>query len=422
MQSAGGRSGPRWPAQRRVNGDEVVVLAGPYTETTQIFASDNITVHGQAGQPRPVINSNVSTAFGTNVGATFRHLQIEHTGAFGAFQVFPGNAEDMVIHSVSGYACSVSGDSVTIKNSVCWTQGSAAAGLLAGGGISDVITLRNVSVFATGSPNTDAMRFSSSGGSTTVATVSNVIAQATADPPESPLIADIEVLSDGASSATTVTVDHSNYEDVNQFSTNGGVASITPNTASGNQGAVPLVADPATGDFHQVLGSPTIDAGIVNPANGTTDLDGEPRQIGASTDIGVDEFPDADSDGIPDSSDACPNQAGPASNSGCPIPEPEEPPSSDTTPPDTTITAGPEGRTKKKSATVTFSGSDARVVASFQCRLDADQFESCSSPKTYSGLKKSFHTVEVRAVNAAGNVDPTPATRSWKVKKKRKRP
>ena len=102
-------------------------------------------------------------------------------------------------------------------------------------------------------------------------------------------------------------------------------------------------------------------------------------------------------------------------------PRPPEPQAGDASAPDTTITDGPPPKTKKKSATIAFSGTDARAVASFQCKLDDDQFEACMSPKTYSRLKKGKHTVEVRAVDAAGNVDPTPASRSWKIKKKRKK-
>jgi hypothetical protein len=109
-----------------------------------------------------------------------------------------------------------------------------------------------------------------------------------------------------------------------------------------------------------------------------------------------------------------------------PTPPPADPPvdpgpAADTSPPDTTITDGPSGKVKSKTATFAFSGTDARAVAGFQCKLDGGSFEPCSSPKTYSGLKKGSHTVEVRAVDGAGNVDPTPATRSWKIKKKKKK-
>lgn len=43
-------------------------------------------------------------------------------------------------------------------------------------------------------------------------------------------------------------------------------------------------------DYHELSGSPTIDAGITDPASGTADLDGNARVQGASTDIGAYEF------------------------------------------------------------------------------------------------------------------------------------
>jgi hypothetical protein len=47
------------------------------------------------------------------------------------------------------------------------------------------------------------------------------------------------------------------------------------------------------------------------------------------------DLPDSDGDGVPDSEDQCPNEAGPASNNGCPLPPP------DTVAPVTTATAIP---------------------------------------------------------------------------------
>jgi hypothetical protein len=35
-------------------------------------------------------------------------------------------------------------------------------------------------------------------------------------------------------------------------------------------------------------------------------------------------------------------------------------------------------------------------------------------------VKKGKHTFQVRATDAAGNIDPTPASDAWKVKKKGK--
>ena len=52
---------------------------------------------------------------------------------------------------------------------------------------------------------------------------------------------------------------------------------------------------------------------------------------------------------------------------------------------------------------------------SFECKLDAGSFGPCGSPKTYAGLTEGSHTFSVRAVDAAGNADPTPAAHTWTV-------
>lgn len=85
----------------------------------------------------------------------------------------------------------------------------------------------------------------------------------------------------------------------------------------------------------------------------------------------------------------------------------------DTTPPDTEITSGPSGATKATTAAFRFSASEAG--SSLQCRLDGGAFESCASPKEYADLSDGEHTFRVRAVDGAGNIDPTPASRNWTV-------
>lgn len=89
----------------------------------------------------------------------------------------------------------------------------------------------------------------------------------------------------------------------------------------------------------------------------------------------------------------------------------------DMTPPDTTITGGPEeGSTITTSdATFTFVGVPADDTASFECKLDGGSFAVCGSPKALSGLADGAHTFAVRAKDAAGNVDASPATRTFTV-------
>ena len=74
--------------------------------------------------------------------------------------------------------------------------------------------------------------------------------------------------------------------------------------------------------------------------------------------------------------------------------------------PNTTITSGPKASTGSKSATFSFSSSESR--STFECRLDGGAWQACSSPRTYSGLKKGAHVFRVRAIDAAGNTDATP--------------
>src|SRR4029078_7325329 len=40
-------------------------------------------------------------------------------------------------------------------------------------------------------------------------------------------------------------------------------------------------------------------------------------------------------------------------------------------------------------------------------------FSSCSTPKSYSGLSEGSHTFKVRATDAAGNTDASPAQYTW---------
>jgi hypothetical protein len=95
-----------------------------------------------------------------------------------------------------------------------------------------------------------------------------------------------------------------------------------------------------------------------------------------------------------------------------PVPIPTPPPA-DTTAPETTITSGPAATTTSTSASVGFSASESGV--SFSCKLDSASWAACTSPKANSGLALGQHTFSVRAADAAGNVDPTPAIRTWKV-------
>jgi len=84
----------------------------------------------------------------------------------------------------------------------------------------------------------------------------------------------------------------------------------------------------------------------------------------------------------------------------------------DTTAPETTITDGPSGTVSITTASFSFAASEP---ATFECSLDGGAYGACSSPQVYSGLAATTHTFSVRARDAAGNVDSTPATRTWTI-------
>jgi hypothetical protein len=105
------------------------------------------------------------------------------------------------------------------------------------------------------------------------------------------------------------------------------------------------------------------------------------------------------------------------SNGGGGSSDPAPAPTSDTTPPETSIQSGPADGSVTTSNAVSFSfdGSDDVGVAGYECKLDNAAWSTCSSPKSYGGLAAAEHSFSVRARDSAGNVDPTPATRTWKV-------
>lgn len=90
------------------------------------------------------------------------------------------------------------------------------------------------------------------------------------------------------------------------------------------------------------------------------------------------------------------------------------PPAPDTLAPRTAIfkrsLAGP-----KRTATFDFRSNE--LGGGFQCRLDKRAFATCRSPKTYRHLSAGRHTFAVKALDAAGNRDATPAIARFRIPK-----
>jgi Bacterial Ig domain/Calcineurin-like phosphoesterase len=84
--------------------------------------------------------------------------------------------------------------------------------------------------------------------------------------------------------------------------------------------------------------------------------------------------------------------------------------------PDTTMIKGPPGLTRVVTSSFWFRSEPG---STFRCSLDAGPWTPCASPVTYDNLGSGVHVFRVRAKDAAGRRDPTPANHRWRVDARR---
>jgi hypothetical protein len=173
---------------------------------------------------------------------------------------------------------------VTLRNSIC-SGGNRGVGTTCNG-CNETVSLRNVT--AIGGAYGIAIESSPGSPSTFTVNATNTIARQA-----STVGADVRAAPGSTNSSVAINLDHSNFatRDEVPCGTPPCPATVTDPATGSNQTMLPLFVNAMAGDFHEAVGSPTIDAGINDPANGTSDIDGESRQIGALTDIGADERP-----------------------------------------------------------------------------------------------------------------------------------
>ncbi len=81
--------------------------------------------------------------------------------------------------------------------------------------------------------------------------------------------------------------------------------------------------------------------------------------------------------------------------------------------PNTKIKKRPKNRSHDDSPTFKFKSTESG--SKFKCKLDRKKFHKCRSPKTYHHVKPGKHVFKVKAIDADGNVDKTPAKDRFKV-------
>jgi Ca2+-binding RTX toxin-like protein len=267
------------------DGDVVIVLPGDYDlGAISRMIDEKITVQGQDGQPLPHIHGSSGTAvLDLEDTVTLRRLWIEQTNPAGGPTVRSGavlasTLDQSRIESAGSGACRFEGLDTTITDSVCAASGNGGIGVTSYSVNSQVtMNLRNVTAIGGTGPGSYGIEdLASDSGDTNVVQGRNVIARGGS--------ADVAADTGGAPNATaTVNLTNSNYD--TEYEHLGGTVT-DPGTGS-NQIAPPLLA---TDGFHELAGSPTIDAGDGTPPLGSVDIDGEQRIAGASVDIGADEF------------------------------------------------------------------------------------------------------------------------------------
>ncbi len=268
------------------NGDEIVLTPGTYTVASQLSNSHQISIHGEDGQPRPVIQGSTSTL---NVlyltgGASLRDLEIDQAGTTpaGVLELAGTGTLDHVILKATGAHTFAAllvdpASSYTVRNSVALI--SSGPGVSAAAIWTDS-PLNLVDVTAIGTGQFSKGLAMQNIDDTTVLTVNakNLIVRGEQY--------DIFQFAGGHPAAgNTLNIDYPNYRPGALFSDNGGNVF---NAGTHNQTA----ADPifAADGYHEVAGSPTIGAGGADASTAPFDIDGDLRYVGA-TDIGADQVP-----------------------------------------------------------------------------------------------------------------------------------
>jgi hypothetical protein len=109
----------------------------------------------------------------------------------------------------------------------------------------------------------------------------------------------------------------------------------------------------------------------------------------------------------PSAAEATDRPPSPALRTAAPSPREAASTAADDVPPETTVSHEVTG---PGAALLMFSADE---TATFACSLDGAAYAPCASAVSYSELDPGWHTFTVRATDADGNVDDSPASTRW---------
>jgi hypothetical protein len=273
---------------------EVIVTSGDYGSLMMPLSSTitgtaaRLNVHGEDGKPRPRIFTNAAVGLDVHgTGEHVRDLEIDQVSQIGnavGFNFDGAEATRVIVHnnSSNGVACVILAGSV-LSDSVCDETGQGGWGVRGynQNPATNHCVLRNVTALA---PAGAAIAVVSATGVDEDITVTNTIAHGGGPSNGS----DVYALKQSGGGIARVTLDHSSYF-IQSTSPGNQPGGIVKDNGGNVRNPAPKFAAP--GDFHEGAGSPTIDKGLADAANGPTDVDGDPRSLGlGGPDIGADEF------------------------------------------------------------------------------------------------------------------------------------
>jgi hypothetical protein len=260
------------------SGDEVIVRPGLYGLADTLSAPAHVTIHGVAGQPRPVVIFTGLHGVALQSYSTLRYMEIvEGEPTMTALVGQNATVDQVVVKGSSAADCAVTLVNSTMLNSIVVARTPDGNAICSGASQGmNLSSYRNVTAIA---QNGAAIEADASGPTANVILdVVNVIAKA------GQVGAGLSARTESSGAYATILVNNTNYF---KSWTYGAGAKVT--VGSGNQGTPPTFVNEATGDYRQKAGSVTIDAGAKDGLNGTLDVDGDPRNVG-TPDIGADEY------------------------------------------------------------------------------------------------------------------------------------
>jgi hypothetical protein len=215
-----------------------------------------ITIGGQSGAAMPTIQGpDTGTAVIINgAGVTLHDVRVVAGAGQGALFVSSDSTIERVASTAAGGTACQLGDG-TLRDVVCSSASSDGIIQNLSSG-THTVNLRNVTTI--GAAN--GIDVITAGGDHRTVIGTNVIARG-----------GFRDVITGASGGSTSTVTLANSNFATTDTTSGGT--ITQAGTNGNQTAAPLLS----ADFHELAGSPTIDAGLAATDIGSLDLDRNPR-------------------------------------------------------------------------------------------------------------------------------------------------